>query len=157
MRRRLLFVLVPLLAALLGALTVILAQTYADSLTQGLFIRRSAETEDFAAFAEPVLRTGTGSRGLAAALDSYTTDVVPGATVAVYNNDRELIYSNGPPPARALRARDASLAESDVLAPKTAWPWHRTPMIIGKTIGRPTIGAVVLEAPTARARASRTA
>ncbi len=152
MRRRLLLLLLPLVAALLGALAVILAQSHAERLTQDLFSERSSYAEVFAADADPVLRTGAGRRGLAAALDSYTTDVVPGVTVAVYNNDRTLIYSNRRPSTRARRARETLLAESDVPAPKTAWPWHETPVIVGKTIGRPTIGAFVLEAPTTSVR-----
>jgi len=153
MRRRLMLVLLPLLAALLGALCVILAQTYADRLTQELFLKRSAAAESFAAAADPVLRTGLRFPALAAEIDNYTRAVVPGATVRVYDSDKNPVYPRTTrASARVLTERDASLAEAPGGAPKTAWPWHTTPMIVGKTIGSPTIGAVVVQSPTATVR-----
>jgi hypothetical protein len=54
-RRRLLLVLVPLLVALLAALMVPLAQTYAARETQDLYIEHVGFAQRFAALAEPVL------------------------------------------------------------------------------------------------------
>ena len=153
MRRRLLLVLLPLLTALLAALEVPLAQTYGDRLTQDLFLKRSTDVERFAALADPILRSDSGHNTLQAELRTYT-GLLPGVTVTVFDNDGGVwVTSPGRPSAGALAARDDSLAELDVNSPKTAWPWRKTPMIVGETIGkRVPIGAVVLEAPTASVR-----
>ena len=153
MRRRLLLVLLPLLTALLVALEVPLAQTYADGVTQDLAADRFGDAAAFVAPAERVLVDGTGRLTLAADIEHYT-DSLPGSTVTVFRNGRS-VYSSHPRPAsrRAQQAGDALLAEGDVSDPKTAWPWRKTTMVVGTRIGSDVpIGAVVVEAPTISAR-----
>ena len=152
MRRRLLLVLLPLLTALLAALMVPLAQTYAERQTEELFSDESAEAERYADDANRVLINGSAGLTLAAALDNYAK-VRPGVSVAVYRSNRQPIYTQGRPSSRAEAARDALLAEREVARPETAWPWRTSPMVVGKRIGSPEpIGAVVFEAPTTRVR-----
>ena len=152
MRRRLLLVLLPLLTALLAALEVPLAQTYADRLTQEMFRERSVDAESFVAQAQRALAGGSGRQTLAADIQNYE-DFIPGATVTVFGNDRGTHPPSRRPSRRALQAGDALLSEDDVSPPPSAWPWRKTPMVAGARIGgRVTIGAVVIEAPTASVR-----
>lgn len=153
MRRRLLLVLLPLLTALLVALEVPLAQTYADGVTQDLAAERLGDAAALVAPAQRVLLDGTGRRTLAAAI-AYYTDSLPDATVTVFENDAS-VRSSRPRRAsrRALQAADALLAEGEVSDPETAWPWRKTTMVVGTKIGSGVpIGAVVVEAPTTSAR-----
>lgn len=153
MRRRLLLVLLPLLTALLAALEIPLAQTHAARLTEDLFVEHVAYAEQFAALAEPILRSNVGRAVVEHDLRTYSE--ITGVTVTVFNNNRESVLHFGAPASKVTAAaRDAFLVDRIPARPRTAWPWERAPMIVGETIGKrgPQIGAVVLEVPTRRVR-----
>jgi len=154
MRRRLLAVLLPLLTALLAALEVPLAQTHAARLTQNLFIEHIAYAEQFAALAEPLLRTGSGRATVEHDLRTYSD--ITGVTVTVFDNNRRPVLHFGTrrPSAATAAARDDFLVDRTPTRPPTTWPWRPAPMIVGETIGKrgPQIGAVILEVPTRRVR-----
>ena len=156
MRRRLLLVLLPLLTALLAALEVPLMHAYADGLTQDLFAEHLAEAEDFAVFADPVLRRDSDSANARLMQEIRTyIDVTPGATVSVYNDEQMRVLMEGAPPSGASDAAGARfLVDRAVERPSPAWPWRADRMIVGEAVGKrgPEIGAVVLEVPTKSVR-----
>ena len=150
MRRRLLLVLLPLLTALLTALEVPLMQAYADGLTQELYAEHLAEAEDFAVFADPVLRSDRGGESLRQEIRAYIA-VSPGVAVSIYDNEEARVVTAGAPPSPAsAAARERFLVDRAHERPKTVWPWRRERMIVGEAVGKrgPEIGAVVIEVPT---------
>lgn len=154
MRRRLLLVLLPLLTALLGALEVPLAQTYAAGLTQELFIKRIGDAQRFAERADPILRNRyAGLRGLEAEL-RRNKDLF-GFTVTVVDRDKSVLVHTGQVTARARAASSRALVGGDQEQPSTAWPWRQETMVVAESIGQgsDTSGAVVVEAPTSTVRA----
>jgi signal transduction histidine kinase len=149
MRRRLLVVLLPLLTALLAALEVPLAQTYAVRRTQELLIQETGQAETYAVRAELFLQTGKGRATIEHELRIYAD--IKGVTVTVFNNNRQRVlqFPAGKLSASTRRARDAFLVDRTPPQP-TIWPWRRAPMIVGDAIGKrgPRIGAIVVEVPT---------
>jgi signal transduction histidine kinase len=150
MRRRLLFVLLPLLTALLAALEGQLAQTYAVGRTQQLLIREMRQAETYAVRAETFVRNGAGRATLADELRAYAD--LHDVTVAVFDNDGDALLSF---PRRKLSpamlgARNVLLVGATPDDPDTIWPWRQRPMIVGETIGKrgPPAGAIVFEVPT---------
>jgi signal transduction histidine kinase len=151
-RRRLLLLLLPLLAGLLAALDVPLAQSYADRLSQSLFIERLGDADRFATLADRALRGGSAGRALQAELRRY--DELYGAEVAIVDADRQLVLSSRPGgPAggpRVRRALEGALAGRSPARPETVWPWRRGPFVIGEPVGQDSqiVGALVVIAPT---------
>ncbi len=156
MRRRLLLALLPLLAVLLAALEVPLAQSYADRLSQGLFIERLGDADRFAALADRTLRGGSTGRALQAEIQRY--DELYGAEVAIVDADRRLVLSSRPRGpvrgGRVRRALDGALAGRSPPRPETVWPWRGAPFVIGEPVGQDSqiVGAVVVLAPTGAVR-----
>ena len=152
MRRRLLLVLLPLLAGLLAALEVPLMQSHADRLSQRLFIERLGDADRFATLADRTLRGAGASRPLQAELRRY--DELYGTEVGIVDADRRLVLSSRPGgPARGPRVRralDGAFAGRSPARPETVWPWRRTPVVIGEPVGQDSqiVGAVVVVAPT---------
>jgi len=149
-----LLVLLPLLTALLAALEIPLAQSYADGLTQELVRTRKVDAERFAALAEPILRTDVGVAPLLDDLRRYP-ETHPGATATIFDQDADvwLALPGRRASARARAATETSLAGDVAPEPPTAWPWRSTPMVVTAPVGRRVpIGAVVLEVSTARVR-----
>ncbi|MEA2130529.1 MAG: hypothetical protein QOJ85_3420 [Solirubrobacteraceae bacterium] len=149
MRRRLLFVLLPMLTVVLAALEVPLAQTYAVSHTQDLFVKNLNDAQSYAARAAPFLATGAGSKAIKLELRHFTE--ATGVKVAVFDRLRQelLPVRRARLSAAAVAARDEAFA-GDPPRPATAWPWRPAPMIVGARIGNRdlVIGAIVLEVPT---------
>jgi signal transduction histidine kinase len=150
MRRRLLFVLLPLLTVVLAALEVPLAQTYAVGRTQELFVTELDEAQSYAVRVAPFLATRAGSAPIKLELRHFTD--VTGVTVTVFDDDANQILPvvRRKLTAATATARDDLLADQNADGPATAWPWRRAPMVVGAKIGNRDllIGAIVFEVPT---------
>ena len=146
MRRRLLVVLLPLLTALLAALEVPLAQTYAGDLTQRLFIAQLGEAEHYAGLVEPYLRSKRGRAAIDHDLRQLTR--LTGVTVTVFNSNKQSVLQSPNGSATTGAAPDDFFANRPL--PPRVWPWRRKPMTVGETIGTrgPPIGAIVFQVPT---------
>jgi signal transduction histidine kinase len=155
-RARLLVVLLPLLATLLAALGVPLAQSYAGNLTQELFIERLGDARRFATRADATLRGLSGMRPLESEL--RRTDELLDVAVAVIDAEGRVVVASRPQALtrdpRARRALRRALAGQAPERPATAWPWQRDPIVLGEPVGQDSqvIGAVVLIAPTDEVR-----
>jgi signal transduction histidine kinase len=153
-RRRLLLVLLPLLTALLGALEVQLAQTYAARLTQDEFIKRVGDAQRFAAKADRLFGNSreAGRRALKGELTQYKE--LYGVDVTVVDLDTNVLIRTGRVSPATRQAWSRALVDEDPAPPDTAWPWRTSPMVVATPIGRGSdaIGAVVVEAPTSRVR-----
>ncbi|MEA2313462.1 MAG: hypothetical protein QOI03_154 [Solirubrobacteraceae bacterium] len=150
MRRRLLFVLLPMLTVVLAALEVPLAQTYAVSRTQGLFVNELNEAQTYAARVAPFLATGAGSATIKLELRHFTDATGVRVTVFDVHAHQILPVVRRKLSAATATARDDLLAAQNAEVPATAWPWRRAPMVVGARIGNRDllIGAIVFEVPT---------
>lgn len=155
MRSRLLGTSLPLLTAVLLALTVPLAGVIAVQGTQAVFIDRSSDTGRFAALAGPALRTGQ-TVTLQAELRQY--DRLFGIAAAVVDRDGRVVLASRDPVALdaddARRRLDVALAGERAGSPGVIWPWQYRPLVIAEPVsdGGEVIGAAVTVSPTAGLR-----
>ncbi|HEY0636558.1 MAG TPA: HAMP domain-containing sensor histidine kinase, partial [Pseudonocardiaceae bacterium] len=155
MRRRLLVLLFALLAALLTAALVPLAQSYTTTRSQQLYIDRLGDTNRFAELAEPALSSGR-TTVLRAELARYQE--LYGVSVAVVDPDGGVVATGGTavdPGAPGVREALANaLAGRPAQRVPDAWPWQRQDYVIAEPVGRGSLvlGAVVTVSPTADVR-----
>lgn len=157
MRRRLLTLLLALLAGLLTAVLVPLAQSYAAQRSQEFHITRLGDTARFAALSEDALRSGR-SRLLREEIARYDRlyDVV---VVIVDVDARPVVTSraelDGYADAEVARRVDAALAGLGGDAPDGVWPWDTGRHVIAEPVGRDSqvLGAVVTLSATDAVRA----
>jgi signal transduction histidine kinase len=152
-RRRLLLVLLPLLTALLGALEVPVAQTYAAGLTQVLFINQIEDAQRFAAKADRLLRDDLPVQGaLDAELRRHAETY--GVEVTLVDRNEEVLIHTGAVSSATKAASTRALAGDSRERPRTAWPWRSRPMVVAASIGpvNDVTGAVVIEGPTSSVR-----
>ena len=156
MRRRLLLALLPLLFALLVALELPLAQTYAARLTQDLFIESVGDARRFADRADETMESLAGYGPLADEVLRART--LRGRTITIVDREREPIVPQvTPPQTPATRAAvTAAFERGEPTRPPTAWPWRSEPMTVALPIGQDTnlTGAVVVEVATDDVRAA---
>ena len=155
MRRRLLALLLVLLAGLLGALMTPLAQSYAARQSQELFITRLNDTFRFAVLAETALRSGR-YRAMEAEMRRY--DELYGVAVVVVDVDGRVVAASRTGPHELSAAQRSGIATAllgrPAERPATAWPWRGDPYVVGEPVGRDSLvlGAVVTVSPTTRVR-----
>ena len=116
MRRRLLLALLPLLFALLVALELPLAQTYAARLTQDLFIESIGDARRFADRADETMTSLAGYGPLADEVLRART--LRGRTVTIVDREREPIVPRVDPAADASDARRRDGARSSAGSPR---------------------------------------
>lgn len=157
MLRRLLLVLVPLLAAVFAALSIPLAANIAQRETQAVYLDRLADSTRFAALADDSLRRGRVA-ALRAEINRY--DQVYGIAVAVFATDGRVLmtsrptFDTGNPEMRAGLTTAFAGYRNERLHP--VLPWQAAPMVIVEPVGRDSgvIAAVVTVSPTGQLRSA---
>ncbi len=156
MRRRLLVLVIVLVAGLVAALGLPLAVTTAERASQELFISRADDTARFADMAESALSSGRTQR-LTAALARYdelydTPAFVVDADARVIATSREGMTPTDPA-VRPVLLR--GLAGRSPQRPHVLWPWDDRPYIVVEPVVRDTriLGAAVTISPTDESRA----
>lgn len=155
MLRRLLVTYLSLLACLLLALEVPLAIGFARSVSQRVFIDRSADAGRFAAVADAALRRGS-TEALAAEIRRY--DELYGRAVVVMDAEgRVVAASRTPAPLGApgfAEHVDTALLGLPTDRTDMLWPWRDRPLVLAEPVGRDSqvVGAVLTVSPTDAAR-----
>ncbi len=151
MLRRLLIVVVPLLAVLFVALAIPLAWNIAQRETQSTYLDRLADAERFASLADDALSRGR-TAGLAAELRRYSH--LYGISVGVVAPTGELMLSSGPPLDLAShpiqRGVETALAGYRLNRIDPVLPWQSSPLVVVEPVGRDSgvVAAVVVVSPT---------
>ncbi|MFI7440116.1 sensor histidine kinase [Nonomuraea indica] len=155
MRRRLLVIVIGLVAGLVAALGLPLAVAGADQASQELFISRADDTARFADVAEAALSTGR-TRRLTADLLRY--DELYDTPVMVVNSDGQVVASSREgmsPEQEGVRVPLLrGLAGRPPQRPHVLWPWDERPYVVVEPVVRDgrVLGAAVTITPTDRAR-----
>jgi signal transduction histidine kinase len=154
-RRRLLIIVVAMVAGLVAALGFPLAVASAERASQELFISRAGDTARFADMAESALSTGR-TRRLEADLTRY--DALYDTPALVVDADQRVIASS----RKGVDASSADvqnavlhgLAGRPPQSPHVLWPWDTRPYIIVQPAiqGSRVLGAAVTISPTDSAR-----
>jgi signal transduction histidine kinase len=155
-RRRLLVLVIVLVAGLVAALGLPLAVTTAERASQELFISRADDTARFADMAESALSSGRTQR-LTAALARY--DELYDTPVFVVDADARVIATSREgmtptdPALRPVLLR--GLAGRSPQQPHVLWPWDDRPYVVVEPVVRDTriLGAAVTISPTDESRA----
>ncbi|MDT9592886.1 HAMP domain-containing sensor histidine kinase [Nocardioides zeae] len=160
MRRRLLQVLLPLLALLVVGISVPAATAIAERHTGELVADRINDASRLSVAAFAALSGGAGIEGgierLAAELDDYAELYDTG--VWLVDRDRELLHAAGagtpPLPAGADGALDQVLAGQSPEVARTVWPWQTAGELIVAPVGRDSqvVAALVLDVPVTAVR-----
>ncbi|MEU8105273.1 HAMP domain-containing sensor histidine kinase [Nonomuraea muscovyensis] len=155
MRRRLLVIVIGLVAGLVAALGLPLAVAGADQASQELFISRADDTARFADVAEAALSTGR-TRRLTADLLRY--DALYDTPVMVVNSDGQVVASSregmSPEQDEVRLPLLRGLAGRPPQRPHVLWPWDDRPYVVVEPVVRDgrVLGAAVTISPTDRAR-----
>ncbi|RZU32299.1 sensor histidine kinase [Blastococcus saxobsidens] len=150
MRRRLVALLLGLVAVVLVAVEVPLAASYAQSRTQELLIDRTGDTARLARLAAPALARGAVET-LEPEVQAYAG--LYGIRVEVRGVDGEVLLSSG---GGEGQVTDGSQALAQALAgrrsspPPTVLPWRAAPVTVAEPVlrGSEVAGAVVTVSPT---------
>jgi signal transduction histidine kinase len=154
-RRRLLVLVLGLVAAVLAGLEVPLAVTYAQATSLDLFVTQLTDTTRFSTLAEPALREEP--RGT---LDFEVSryDQLYDIGVLIVDREGEVVLRSrsGLDPDSALLAGavQTALAGRPAERPHVAWPWDERPYVVAEPVGRDNqiSGAVVTVGPTRQVR-----
>ena len=155
MRRRLLVLVLGLVAGLLAALEVPLAVTYAQATSLDLFVTQLTDTTRFSTLAEPALRDDP--RGTLD-FEVHRYDQLYDIGVLVVDREGEVVLRSRPgldPDSPALaEAVQTALAGRPAERPHVAWPWDERPYVVAEPVGRDNqiSGAVVTVGPTQQVR-----
>lgn len=156
MRRRLLVIVVVLVAGLIVALGVPLVRASADRAFQTSFIGRTEDTAWFADTAATALESGRTGR-LRAAARRYGE--LYDSRVTVVDADSRVVVASRPLGLDTPRVRAAlllALADRPPERPGVVWPWDDRPFVLARSVKRDgrVLGAVVIVSPTDRTRAA---
>ncbi|HEV2088389.1 MAG TPA: HAMP domain-containing protein, partial [Cryptosporangiaceae bacterium] len=157
MRRRLLLVVLGLLAGSLAAFAIPQGVTFAERASQDAFITQLTDTTRFATLAESALRD---DRSDALAFELRRHDQLYGVAVMVVDADGRVVVRS----RATIRPEDPEVADALAMAlggsptekPHTVWPWDTRPYVVAEPAGRDSqvVGAVVTVAPTDAVRAA---
>ena len=155
MRKRLLTVVVPLLAGLFLALAIPLAWNIAQRQTQSVYLNRLGDAERFALLADDAL-SGERETAFVAEIRRYAS--LYGISVAVVAPEGRVVFSSRQ--TLDLDEKDISTGLRAAFAGyrparfDTAWPWQTDPMVVVEPVGRGSgvLAAVVTVSPTGELR-----
>jgi len=159
-RRRLLVLVLGLVAGVLAALEVPLAVAYAQRTSLDLFVTQLTDTTRFAALAEPRLADPEARDRRSSPLDFEVEryDELYGVAVLIVDREGQVVLSSrpgiDPDTPTVAAALTTALAGRPAERPHVAWPWDERPYVVAEPVGRDNqiAGAVVTVGPTGQVR-----
>lgn len=156
MRRRLVILLLPVIALLMIGIIVFVGVLVADRRTQAAHVDRMGDATRFAAILTDAIDTGGDLSRVSAELAEYTA--LYDSPVWVLGLDGTLLHDPGVPLPGSAEIRDViaqAYAGARLGNAATIWPWQQRDLLVVEPVGRDSqvVAVVVIQAPTDRLRA----